>query len=625
MSVLSTRPTNAIVYVEPLVHPDLKSVKNITNILFIDKRVKEFEYIVNSVNQYTFPIVYSSNSSKNDVDSLLAKLSISSINRVGLLFVSSEDKPKLFLDDEILFSNANDVNGNMEWIKNVIQKYQVKNIDFLACDTLQYSNWKNYYTYLATNTGVIVGASDNKTGNIKYGGDWVMESTNQNVESVYFSKNIESYKFLLDAPFFSTFSYSNSDANICADENYLYVSRWNGNIVKINATTGSNSILASGMSTLVGITIYNGFLYCASLFSNLIYQINPNNGSVVTWASLGFSPYGLYIENNTMYVADWSDGRIMTINMNTKAINTLVTGLGEGIFNLTIYKSHNSSHAINNYMYVVQAWQSKIWIIDVNTANIVTFFPTYNAPTGISIYDNKIYVSYGYGDGKIGVYGLTGTLLNANFYIPSNGRCYGLTNYNNLLYSSVIFVDAVAKIVLEPISNICFPAGTPITTNQGNICIEKINPNIHTIRNKPIVGITKVVSTDKYLVCFEKDSLGPNIPCEKTFISKQHIVFHKGQAKPAMAFLNNDTIYKVKYTGETLYNVLMDTHDKMMVNNMICETLDPKNGVALLYKDLQKMSYDKQCELIKEYNDYAMKNNVFNKTLKTKNKNKILK
>ena len=28
-----------------------------------------------------------------------------------------------------------------------------------------------------------------------------------------------------------------------------------------------------------------------------------------------------------------------------------------------------------------------------------------------------------------------------------------------------------------------------------------------------------------------------------------------------------------------LYNVLMEEHDKMVVNNLICETLHPENGM----------------------------------------------
>jgi hypothetical protein len=78
-----------------------------------------------------------------------------------------------------------------------------------------------------------------------------------------------------------------------------------------------------------------------------------------------------------------------------------------------------------------------------------------------------------------------------------------------------------------PISNICFPSGTHITTNQGTIPIEKINKEIHTIRNKKIVGITQTITQDKYLVCFEKDSLGINLPSQKTIISKNHCIVYK--------------------------------------------------------------------------------------------------
>jgi hypothetical protein len=57
----------------------------------------------------------------------------------------------------------------------------------------------NYYTILTKETGVIVGASNDKTGNIKYGGDWVMENTSQNIELTYFTKSIEYYRYLLDS------------------------------------------------------------------------------------------------------------------------------------------------------------------------------------------------------------------------------------------------------------------------------------------------------------------------------------------------------------------------------------------------------------------------------------------
>jgi hypothetical protein len=173
--------------------------------------------------------------------------------------------------------------------------------------------------------------------------------------------------------------------------------------------------------------------------------------------------------------------------------------------------------------------------------------------------------------------------------------------------------------VPDLISNICFIAGTPVTTDQGNLPIEKINPLIHTIRNKKIVAITKTVTQDKYLVCFEKDSLGKNIPSQKTIISKNHKLFYNGKMRNAREFLKNfdnveNVVTKVKYTGSALYNVLLEEHDKMMVNNLICETLDPENGVAKVYMALQKLdTAEEKQSLIKKINAHVIKNNVFNK------------
>jgi len=163
------------------------------------------------------------------------------------------------------------------------------------------------------------------------------------------------------------------------------------------------------------------------------------------------------------------------------------------------------------------------------------------------------------------------------------------------------------------ISNICFPAGTPIVTDQGLIHIEKINPDIHTIRNKKIVGITKIYSIDKYLVCFEKDALGQNIPNQKTIITKNHRILYKGKMIQAKEFIDKfDNVYKIKYKGEMLYNVLMEKHDKMIVNNLICETLHPENSIAKLYMILKKLVDEKENKIINTENDSSVKNKIHN-------------
>ena len=65
-------------------------------------------------------------------------------------------------------------------------------------------------------------------------------------------------------------------------------------------------------------------------------------------------------------------------------------------------------------------------------------------------------------------------------------------------------------------ADICFPAGTPITTDQGAIAIEKLIPGTHTIKEKPILGISQTKSSDNHLLCFEKHALGHNIPDQQT-------------------------------------------------------------------------------------------------------------
>jgi hypothetical protein len=166
---------------------------------------------------------------------------------------------------------------------------------------------------------------------------------------------------------------------------------------------------------------------------------------------------------------------------------------------------------------------------------------------------------------------------------------------------------------LTILNNICFPSGTPITCDQGNIPIDHLNPKVHTIRGKKIVAITQTITPDKSLICFEKDSLGPNIPSQKTLISKKHKIFYKGKMMEAQEFVGKfDAVYRVKYSGEILYNVLMEKYEKMMVNNLICETLHPENIVARLYSGNYSPS---------EFNDIVLS---MNECVKKQDRNKFL-
>ena len=182
-------------------------------------------------------------------------------------------------------------------------------------------------------------------------------------------------------------------------------------------------------------------------------------------------------------------------------------------------------------------------------------------------------------------------------------RASGVKNSLDLSFSNWSTLSILSLYSFPPIlSNICFPAGTPVKTNQGIIPIEKLNCDIHTIFKKKIVDVVQTINTDKYLICFDKYSLG-NIPKQKTIISKNHRILYEGKMIPADNFTYHfKNVKKIKYTGEVLYNVVMENCDVMDINGMLCETLHPENDVAKIYKIIKNCDPEERKKLIKMVN-----------------------
>lgn len=162
----------------------------------------------------------------------------------------------------------------------------------------------------------------------------------------------------------------------------------------------------------------------------------------------------------------------------------------------------------------------------------------------------------------------------------------------NYMMGSINGLGGTYGITVLSTSNICFPAGTPIQTDQGLVNIDKLQPTNYTIGGKAIQHITQTVTLDPYLIRFEPNALGYNIPNETTIMTKDHHIFFHDQLVPAYRFLDySDKVKKVKYSGEVLYNVLLAQHGTMLVNNMVCETLHPENVIAKLYNSSFSQQY----------------------------------
>ena len=166
----------------------------IKNVVLIDSAVSQHKLFADSCNASTLPIVYSSKTTRNEIANKLARFS--RIERIAFVFHEAGPSYR-FLNNEPLFLEGSSLNSdaNMLFLVNLLKKHQVNNTDFLACNTL-ISSWKKFYDVLKKHTGTVVGASDDATGNLKYGGDWVMESKLENVRKCI-SQSIGDYSGLL--------------------------------------------------------------------------------------------------------------------------------------------------------------------------------------------------------------------------------------------------------------------------------------------------------------------------------------------------------------------------------------------------------------------------------------------
>jgi hypothetical protein len=178
-------------------------LSSITNVLLIDNTVVQCEQFYNNCNKSTFPIIYNHKSNIGELFTMLTT-NFKSIDRLSFVFdenICISDKNNKFINNKPFFTNRdlketniNNMSENVKLIVKLCDELNIKNIDYLACNSLQYSNWNNYYNKISMLTnGVIVGASANKTGNKNYGGDWMLESTGVDVQSIYFTNGIVNY------------------------------------------------------------------------------------------------------------------------------------------------------------------------------------------------------------------------------------------------------------------------------------------------------------------------------------------------------------------------------------------------------------------------------------------------
>jgi len=173
-----------------------------TSIMFIDSVVEDMRFS-SYCNDSTYPIVYSYSMSRESINQFISNFI--NLKRIAFAFHGTINtlayEPQNFINNDVFFDIDESLTikntDNYLFVKGLIQQLSLTNIDFLGCGLLLNNTWRLYFESLQTAGNTIIGASDDDTGNIKYGGDWVMENTSEDVKSVYFNENVENYQYTL--------------------------------------------------------------------------------------------------------------------------------------------------------------------------------------------------------------------------------------------------------------------------------------------------------------------------------------------------------------------------------------------------------------------------------------------
>lgn len=133
---------------------------------------------------------------------------------------------------------------------------------------------------------------------------------------------------------------------------------------------------------------------------------------------------------------------------------------------------------------------------------------------------------------------------------------------------------------LLPASNICFVAGSLVETDQGQVKIEEINASLHTISGEQINGLVKSTGDMPCLAYIKQDLISLGVPERDTFCSVWHKILFNGEMMEAQVLPGAQPY---PYSIQTLYNILMEKHSTMKVNNMTVETLHPESPAAKIF------------------------------------------
>jgi uncharacterized protein YjbI with pentapeptide repeats len=309
------------------------------NILLIDKRVQDYETIVNASDpELCIPVLFDYYTDTiEDIKARISTacdsdaLSMSSLTPtddgahrcIGLLqhnynrpfynLVAADTEASVIMSvnelDPELASWA-PLRGLIEWC-HTTPEISAAYFDMMACALYANNDWKYIIDNLETQTGVTIRASTDDTGSSALGGDWFLETqAGVNLKGIYFTEAINEYHGILQTSDqlrkYSTKGFAagsvlawGENANTTGPGNITYVSNLSSNVIAIYSIDTAFAALKTDGSVVAW-----GFVYNNSDGANTNF---PNSNGT----SLTSGVINIY---STLYsfAALKSDGRVVT-------------------------------------------------------------------------------------------------------------------------------------------------------------------------------------------------------------------------------------------------------------------------------------------------------------------------
>lgn len=318
-------------------------------LLLVDSSIVDYTTLVTSVRDIVTPVVFNSRSdSYTDILGKIAAVSPTgtSYSTIGIAQHGSETSPlyritraesAALVGDSLMESpTMTSWAGIIAFFAGLKAAYNISTVDLISC--MIYSNpaWVATLNQLETHTGLNFRASKDATGNLTNGGNWIMESDDINIGSLYFTDAIVEFAGTL---IFSNRRKTNQMVTVANKYFDPMVSASNP-VIGMTRVDQSGAVItwgdsySGGTSVDVSAQLLNGVTAVAATY--YAFAAIKSDGSVVTWGD----PYSG--ANKTAVAAQLTSG-VIAITANEAAFAALKSNGSVVTWGDSFYGGNSSS------------------------------------------------------------------------------------------------------------------------------------------------------------------------------------------------------------------------------------------------------------------------------------------